>query len=316
MAARRALVVLIVLLTAGGLGLLLFPCPGAGRLDAAQTGDAGGVPRHRALDRTLPGQRADRLPHPDPVSRPGAGGVSAAAPPSGSGPGQALPRFAGAGWGPVGEAAPPTAIVVTVRNEDMRLVLASLRRLLNDLDAAGAADAFGVFILSDTLDPWVAATEGQQVAAFRAEDPDPGRIRYRRRIANTGFKAGNVMDFLDRHAEGFELMVTLDAEFRKCRPPRCCAWCRLIQADPSLAIVQHLTVGLPARAPSRGCSSSACGPGCGPGRRDRPGGRATRALTGGTTPSSVSPRSARTAGCLCCRADVTSCRTIRSRQRC
>ena len=52
------------------------PGPGARRLDAGQTGDAGGVRRHRAVDRTLPGQRADRLRHPDAVSRSGAGGVS------------------------------------------------------------------------------------------------------------------------------------------------------------------------------------------------------------------------------------------------
>ena len=48
---------------------------------------------------------------------------------------------------------PRTAITVTVRNEDMRLVLPSLRYLLHDLDAAGAGDGFALFILSDTLDP-------------------------------------------------------------------------------------------------------------------------------------------------------------------
>lgn len=246
MAARRALVVLIVLLTAGGLGLLLFRvlAPGGWTLPklvmlaaflatAPWTGLclANGLIGFLILTLCRDPVRAVFPPPPrlpDQIR------------------GRRCPSLREPAGEPVGEAAPPTAIVVTVRNEDMRLVLASLRRLLNDLDAAGAADAFGVFILSDTLDPWVAATEGQQVAAFRAEDPDPGRIRYRRRIANTGFKAGNIMDFLDRHAEGFELMVTLDADSEM----SAAALLRLVQAiraDPSLAIVQHLTVGLPAQ---------------------------------------------------------------------
>ncbi len=142
---------------------------------------------------------------------------------------------------------PRTAIVVTVRNEDMRLLLPPLRRLFNELDKVGAGDAFGVFILSDTQDLRAAAAEQEQVAAFRAEDADPGRIRYRRRAANTGFKAGNIMDFLERHADGFELMVTLDADSEmSARAVLRLVWA--IQADPTLAIVQHLTVGLPAQA--------------------------------------------------------------------
>ncbi len=53
------------------------------------------------------------------------------------------------------------------------------------------------------------------------------------------------MEFLDRHADGFEFMLTLDADSEMSAP----AVLRLlgaIQADPGLAIVQHLTVGLPA----------------------------------------------------------------------
>jgi membrane glycosyltransferase len=149
-----------------------------------------------------------------------------------------------------GDAAAPlpfTAIALTVRNEDTRVVLPPLRRLLNDLDRTGSGDAFGVFILSDTLDPEAAAAEEQAVAAFRAEDRDPGRIRYRRREANTGFKAGNIMDFLDHHAAGFELMVALDAD-SEMSANAVLRMVRAIQADATLAIVQHLTVGRPARS--------------------------------------------------------------------
>jgi membrane glycosyltransferase len=228
MAARRALVVLIVLLTAAGLGLLLLQvlAPGGWTLPKLVMLAAflGTVPwTGLCLANGLIGfvilvccRDPVRTVFPPPGTKIAVG---------------TLPR---------------TAIVVTVRNEDMRLLLPPLRRLLNDLDAAAADDAFGVFVLSDTQDPQAAATEGQQVAAFRAEDRDPGRIRYRRRIANTGFKAGNIMDFLDRDAVGFELMVTLDAD-SEMSAGAVLRMVRAIQADPTLAIVQHLTVGLPAR---------------------------------------------------------------------
>jgi membrane glycosyltransferase len=137
---------------------------------------------------------------------------------------------------------PRTAIVVTVRDEDLRQVLPPLRRLLHGLDLAGAGDAFRLFILSDSQD---ANTEEPAVAAFRAEDRDPRRIRYRRRATTAGFKAGNVMDFLDNHAEGFELMLTLDAD-SEMSAPAVIRLVRAVQADPSLGLVQHLTVGLPA----------------------------------------------------------------------
>ncbi len=140
---------------------------------------------------------------------------------------------------------PMTALVVTVRQEDMSGVLPPLRRLLDALDAAGVGERFAACILSDTAGP--ATEEEQAVAAFRAADRDPARIRYRRRNSNEGYKAGNVMDFLDHHAAGFEVMVTLDADSQMSAR----AVLRLVGAlarEPRLAIVQHLVVGVPARS--------------------------------------------------------------------
>ena len=136
------------------------------------------------------------------------------------------------------------AIGLTVRNEDMGAVLPPARRLLGELDAMGAGHAFALFILSDSTDA-AAAAEERAVAAFRAADRDPARVRYRRRTDNAGFKAGNIMDFLDRHAAGFELMLVLDADSEMSGR----AVLRLVhemEMTPRLGIVQHLTVGLPA----------------------------------------------------------------------
>ena len=55
------------------------------------------------------------------------------------------------------------------------------------------------------------------------------------------------MDFLDHHAAGFDLMLTLDAD-SEMSAEAVLRLVRAIQADPTLAIVQHLTVGLPAQS--------------------------------------------------------------------
>lgn len=140
---------------------------------------------------------------------------------------------------------PPLAIAVTVRNEDMGIVLPGLRALLDDLDRVGAGEACTLFILSDTADGLQADVETRAVAAFRQSLGRPERIRYRWRLRNDGFKAGNLLEFMDTLAEGFDLVLVLDADSRM-SAAAVLRLVRTIQAEPHLAIVQHLTVGLPA----------------------------------------------------------------------
>ena len=155
-----------------------------------------------------------------------------------------LPALAAAGSGPP---ALNTAIALCVRNEDLAQVLPALGRLLDGLAAAGAGPRFSAWVLSDTQDAALAQREALAFAAFRAGRADAARLHYRRRPQNTGFKAGNIMEFRDHHAAGQDLMLTLDAESEM----SAAAVLRLVgcmQADPALALVQHLTVGRPARA--------------------------------------------------------------------
>ncbi len=140
-----------------------------------------------------------------------------------------------------------TAIAITIRNEDMALVLPPQRTLLAALDQTGASEKFTLWLLSDTQDPTAAAAEQAAIAAFRAADPNPTRIHYRRRTENTGFKAGNVMDFLDHHAQGIDLVLMLDADSAMTAPATL-RLVRIMQADPTMGIVQNLTVGKPAAA--------------------------------------------------------------------
>ena len=137
----------------------------------------------------------------------------------------------------------PTAIAITVRHEDMRRVLPPLRRLLAGLDAAGVGGLFAVFVLSDSSDPEYVAGEAAAIAEWAAVEP---RLHYRRRAENTGYKAGNVMDFLDHGAAGFDFAVMLDAD-SEMTAAAVLRLVRILQAAPRMAIVQHLTVGLPAQ---------------------------------------------------------------------
>jgi membrane glycosyltransferase len=229
MAARRALVVLIVLLAASGLGGLLIEVLAPGGWTVAKlamlVAFVGTAPwTGLCLANGLIGF-VIRVLCRTPVER----------------------VFPIAGRSAQAHRIPPTAIVLTVREEDMGRVLPPLRRLLHELDLCGVAGAFSVFILSDTDDALAAAAEERAIAAFRSEQRDPQRIGYRRRAANVGFKAGNIMGFLEHHADGFELMLTLDADSEM----SAAAVLRLVhalQADPTLAIAQHLTVGRPALA--------------------------------------------------------------------
>lgn len=139
-----------------------------------------------------------------------------------------------------------TAIAVCVRHEDMGRVVPPLAALLDGLREAGAAGRFALRFLSDTTDPGHAAAEDAAVAALRAARPGDD-IDLRRRTDNTGFKAGNVMEFLDRHAAGFEFLLCLDADSEMSAE----AVLRLVaitQAGPRIAILQQLIVGRPAEA--------------------------------------------------------------------
>jgi membrane glycosyltransferase len=141
---------------------------------------------------------------------------------------------------------PPMAVVLTVRNEDLSPALTRLRHMLDAVGVACPGWTIAGFVLSDTSDPDAMAREDE---AFQAlSGPDRARIRYRRRANNSGFKAGNVMEFLDHHAGGFELMVVLDAD-SSMSAEAVQRLASMMQTDPHLGIVQHLTVGAPATSP-------------------------------------------------------------------
>jgi membrane glycosyltransferase len=105
-----------------------------------------------------------------------------------------------------------TAILIPTYNENPVRVFATAAATSHALTDAGAADAFDIFVLSDTTDPdtWI----GEE-AAFRAvlSLPVPhARIFYRRRHQNTERKAGNIADWCRRFGAAYPAFVIFDAD--------------------------------------------------------------------------------------------------------
>ncbi len=134
-----------------------------------------------------------------------------------------------------------TVMAVCVRQEDMDVVLPPLDRLLRDLRRGPGGDRFTLAILSDTPDGAEAKWEAAAADRLRACHP-PGAVFYRRRTRNAGFKAGNLMDFLDRDAAPFDLMLTLDADSAM-SAATVRRLVHVMQADKGLAILQTVVAG-------------------------------------------------------------------------
>jgi membrane glycosyltransferase len=140
-----------------------------------------------------------------------------------------------------------TAILMCVRNEAPAQVTRNLRPLLDGLAAARVAHLFHVYLLSDSGDPEIVAAEETSFAALAAGHGAEIPITYRRRTVNTGFKAGNIRDFCDRWGDRYDFALTLDADsFIPAEP--LLRLVRIMQANPTLGILQTLVIGLPSES--------------------------------------------------------------------
>lgn len=138
-----------------------------------------------------------------------------------------------------------TAILSCIRNEDVDTVFDRVAGMLHDLDHAGLAERFDLFVLSDTDWPEVARAEETAFARLKARFGDRFRLEYRRRETNPGFKAGNIRDFCARWGEGYQQALVLDADSFM-SATAIAKLVRIMEANPKLGILQSLVVGLPA----------------------------------------------------------------------
>ncbi len=139
-----------------------------------------------------------------------------------------------------------TAAVLTIRNEDPARAILRLRVLKESLDRTGYGERFSYFIMSDTSEPETIGQEEAAVAGWKAGLPagEAGRIFYRRRAINSGFKAGNIRDFCERWGQNYEFMLTLDADSLM-SGETVVRLVRMMQAHPKIGILQSLIAGLP-----------------------------------------------------------------------
>ena len=148
---------------------------------------------------------------------------------------------------PAGDAPGPlttrTALAMTVRNEAPERAFRRLAAMRRALDETGHGAQFDIHVLSDTSDPETAEAEERLFHAMRAE-LGGARAQYRRRIVNTGWKAGNVREFLLEQGRGYDLYLPLDADSYM-GAATIVRMVRIMEAYPRIGILQSLTTGMP-----------------------------------------------------------------------
>jgi membrane glycosyltransferase len=130
-----------------------------------------------------------------------------------------------------------TALVMPICNENVERVFAGLRATCRSLERAGAAAHFDVFVLSDSGDPDIRASETAAWLDLRRELGPAARVFYRWRANRIKKKAGNVADFCRRWGRRYRYMVVLDAD--SVMSGDClAALVRLMEANPRAGIIQ------------------------------------------------------------------------------
>ena len=141
-----------------------------------------------------------------------------------------------------------TAITMTLRNEDPARAFARLHVIHESLETTGEAGQFAFFVLSDSDNSDIVAREQALFTAWKGVVTRPDALNYRRRLQNTGYKAGNIIDFCTRWGHEYAYMLTLDAD-SVMDGATIVGMVRILQAYPKLGILQSLVVGAPARSP-------------------------------------------------------------------
>ena len=135
-----------------------------------------------------------------------------------------------------------TAIVMPLRNEDPSHSLANLRALQVALSQTPWGDRFDFHVLSDTDMPDIAAEEEAGIARWRETAP----VFYRRRAENTGYKAGNIAEFVHRCGDDYDYFLPLDAD-SVMGAETVLRMVRILQTAPELGMLQSLITGLPSK---------------------------------------------------------------------
>ncbi len=135
-----------------------------------------------------------------------------------------------------------TSIVMPICNEHVPTVFAGLRATAESLVAAGGARLAEIYVLSDTSDPVVRASERAAWVVLRDRLAGAGlQVHYRWRQRRTRKKAGNVADFCRRWGRKHRYMVVLDAD-SVMSGEAVLGLVRLMEAYPHAGIIQSAPI--------------------------------------------------------------------------
>jgi len=132
-----------------------------------------------------------------------------------------------------------TAILVPVYNEDPQITFARIAAMDASLAATGEAGVFHFAVLSDTRNDTIAQQERQWFAHLVKARNGTDRMFYRRRIANTGKKAGNIEEFITSAGAAYDYAIILDADSLM-EGATIVEMIRRMEGDPKLGLLQSL----------------------------------------------------------------------------
>jgi membrane glycosyltransferase len=109
-----------------------------------------------------------------------------------------------------------TAIVMPIYHEDTERVAAGIRQMWQSCKKCGLDQCCDWYLLCDSTDAEICRQEEQIVQEllpdFGSNRGPVGRLFLVRRAGRRDFKAGNIMNFLDQHGDGYDFMLVLDAD--------------------------------------------------------------------------------------------------------
>ncbi len=109
-----------------------------------------------------------------------------------------------------------TAIVMPIYHEDTGRVAAGIRQTWRSCKLCGLDQHCDWYLLCDSTDVEICRQEERIVEELLPEfgfnRGSTGRLFLVRRADRKNFKAGNIMNFLDKHGDGYDFMLVLDAD--------------------------------------------------------------------------------------------------------
>ena len=137
-----------------------------------------------------------------------------------------------------------TALLLCIRNETPERLERNIEVMLAGLKGPEIAPHIHLYVLSDTDNQQIGEQEQACFDAMQSRWTQSIAITYRRRTDNKGYKAGNIADFCERWGSRHDIAITLDADsFMTGTAIK--RLIRIMQATPTLGILQGLVVGLP-----------------------------------------------------------------------